>query len=101
MCYTAQPTMRRTVGPTALRAAIVGLAAGLVVTYGLAWYDLIANEEVGGGLGAIPQSVIYWAESVLPYWWLPLLLLALVSAGVASMWAAISGRASARSRGAV
>ena len=80
--------MARPVGSTALRAAAASLAVGFVVTYAFAWYDLIENGHAGGGLGAVPESVGYWFGSVLPYWWLPLLLFVVGSVALAVLWRA-------------
>ena len=93
--------MPRSVGSTALRVATASLTVGLVVTYSLAWYDLVANGRVGSGLGAVPESIGYWFGSVLPYWWLPVLLVVIVSAVLAAAWSAAATRHGARSRGAV
>ena len=93
--------MRRSLGSTALRAAAASLAVGLVVTYGLAWSDLVANGQADGGLGAVPESVGYWFGSVLPYWWLVLVLFVVASTAIVVVWHATSTRLGARRRGAV
>ena len=84
-----------------MRAVAASLAVGFVVTYGLAWYDLVRNGRVGDGLGAVPESFGYWLGSVLPYWWLPLLSLVVVSTALAVLWRATVARTGVRRRGAV
>ena len=93
--------MPRPVGSIALRAAAASLAVGFVVTYALAWYDLIGDGRAGGGLGAVPESVGYWFGSVLPYWWLPLILFVAASTALAVTWHAVATRTGAHRRGAV
>ena len=93
--------MRRPLGPFAARVAAASLAVGVAVTYGLARYDLIGNGRVSSGLGSVPESVGYWFGSVLPYWWLPLLLFVAVTTALAVLWRKATTRTGARRRGAV
>jgi hypothetical protein len=60
-------------GLFAVRSGLCAFAVAVVVTYVLAWFDLISNGQVGVDIrsivGAVPYSIGYWITSVLPYWW--------------------------------
>jgi hypothetical protein len=69
------------------RLYILYLGILLFVAYIGAWYDLILNEMVetcslSGIMLTISRSFSYLFQWVLPYWWLPIIVIALVVSGV-------------------
>jgi hypothetical protein len=73
-----------------LRFCLLYLVLLLLVAYAGAWNNLIVNGEVNPNflnlLSAIPRSLSYLIQWVLPYWWLVILggtlILAAISTGI-------------------
>lgn len=77
----------------------ISLLLALGLTYVGAWYDLGKNAQVTDPTEVFLKSLIYWADSVLPYWWLPVMLFVVASGVAGALWGLRARGARALGRG--